>query len=57
MAKKKKYVPRKDDDWDIEEAREHRRIIKEKEKSITQKYNKWWDNDKHKWKAGYRPTE
>lgn len=53
MAKKKKYEPIKDDDWDMEEAREHRRIIREKEKAIRRKYEKWWDNKTGKWKEGF----
>ena len=36
MAKKKKYVPKKEDDWDVEEAKEHRKIIEEKSKAITE---------------------
>ena len=51
MAKKKKYVSRKDDDWNIEEARKHRRIIREKEKAITQRYKTQWDSEKHRWKG------
>ena len=54
MAKKKKYEPREDDDWDIEEARAHRKIINEKIKSISDKYKKWWDKDKKTWKKGYK---
>ncbi len=54
MAKKKKYQPREDDDWDIEEAREHRRIISEKIKSISDTYRKWWDKDRKTWKKGYK---
>ena len=54
MAKKKKYTPKKDDDWDIEEAREHRRIITEKSKAITEKYKLWWDSEKHTWKKEFR---
>ena len=54
MAKKKKYVPRKDDDWDAEEAKEHRQIIREKEKAIREKYDKWWDTENKKWKKGFK---
>jgi len=53
MAKKKKYVPRKDDDWNIEEAEEHRRIIRARETAIRNKYKKWWDEDKKSWKEGF----
>ena len=53
MAKKKKYVPRKDDDWNEEAAKEHKQVIREKEKNIKDRYNKWWDSDKRKWKEGF----
>ena len=53
MPKKKKYTPKEDDDWDMEEAKEHREAIKEKEKAITKKYKKWWDQKKGKWKEGF----
>jgi hypothetical protein len=54
MAKKKKtYTPKKDDDWDMEAAIEHRKIITEKEKVIRNKYKKWWDQKNGKWKAGF----
>ena len=54
MAKKKKYVPQKDDDWDVEADREHRRIVGEKEKAIKAKYQRWWDQDKGTWKKGFK---
>ena len=53
MAKKKTYQPPKDSDWDEVETKEHRRIIAEKEKSITKKYKRWWDNKKGRWKEGF----
>jgi len=53
MAKKKKYIPKKDDDWDMEAAKEHRQIIKDKEKEIANKYKKWWDDKNGKWKKGF----
>ena len=53
MAKKKKYVPRKDDDWDIEADKQHRKTIAEREKSITEKYRKWWDDEKREWRKGF----
>ena len=54
MAKKKKYVPKKEDDWDVEEAKEHRKVIEEKSKAITEKYKRWWDHDKRGWKDGFK---
>ena len=53
MAKKKKYVPREDDDWDVEEAKEHRQIIRAKEIAIKNKYKKWWDTDNKCWRKGF----
>ena len=55
--KKKKYQPREDDNWDIEADREHRRIIEEKLKAISETYKKWWDKEKHTWKKGYKRNE
>ena len=54
MKKKKKYQPREDDDWDIEADREHRRIIEEKSKAISEIYKKWWDKKEKGWKEGFR---
>ena len=53
MAKKKNYVPRKDDDWNEEEAKEHRNIIRTKEKLIAKKYKQWWDSDNNKWRKEF----
>ena len=50
MAKKKKYIPKEDDDWDVEADTEHRRIIREKEKAIRDRYNKFWDQKNGRWK-------
>ena len=52
MAKKKKYSPPSDDEWDFESAKEHRRIIAEKQKKIGEKYRKWWDKESNSWKKG-----
>ena len=52
MAKKKRYVPREDEDWNEEEAKEHRRVIREKEKQIQNKYKKGWDHELRQWKEG-----
>ena len=53
MAKKKNYVPKTKDDWNVEEAKEHRKVIEEKSKAIAEKYKKWWDTDKRKWREGF----
>ena len=52
MAKKKTYEPQKNDTWDFEADKEHRRIIAEKEKSIRETYQKWWDKESNSWKKG-----
>ena len=53
MAKKKKYAPREDPDWNEKEAKEHRQTIRDREKAITKKYKEWWDNKNGKWKNGF----
>ena len=53
MAKKKTYQPSKNDNWNEEASKEHRRIIAKKEKEIRDKYKKWWDSDIHQWKDGF----
>ena len=53
MAKKKKYKPRKDDDWDAEAEKEHIQIIREKERAVKEKYNKWWDQNNKCWREGF----
>ena len=50
VAKKKKYTPKTDDDWDEDEMKKHRRTIKDKEKAITAKYKKFWDQERGQWK-------
>ncbi len=55
--KKKTYQPKEDDDWDEKAAREHRRIIKEKTKAISETYKKWWDKDKKAWRKGYKKDD
>jgi hypothetical protein len=54
MTKKKKYTPRKGDDWSIEKAREHGKEITDKEKAIAKKYKQWWDIKNKKWKDGFK---
>lgn len=53
MAKKKKYTPRKDDNWDAETNKKHKIVIAEKEKEIIEKYRRWWDNEKGGWKKDF----
>ena len=53
MAKKKKYVPKTDEDWNEQEARDHRKTIRAKEKAIIKKYKQWWDPKKGDWKEGF----
>ena len=54
MSKKKPYQPQNDDDWDEDAASEHRRIINEKSKTISETYKKWWDKDKKTWRRGFK---
>lgn len=54
MAKKKRYVPREDEDWDEEEAKEHRQIIRTKEAAIKNKYKKWWNVETRTWEKGFK---
>lgn len=54
MAKKKAYKGHKVDEEELQELREHSKMIDEKSKAITEKYRKWWDKDKGTWKKGYK---
>ena len=55
MGKKKaKFKPPKIEQGEMEELREHGRVINEKSKDISEKYKKWWDTDKKKWKDGFK---
>ena len=54
MGKKKaKFRSPKVSQKDLEEFREHLKIIDEKSKAISEKYKKWWDSDKRGWKRGF----
>jgi len=55
--KKKKYIPPPKDDAELQEMREHWKVINEKTKEIVERYRKWWDKDKRKWKEGYKQNE
>jgi len=39
---------------DMQERRIHGKIIDEKSRNIKEKYVKWWDLDKRKWKDGFK---
>ena len=55
MGKKKvKYKATETTKEEIDEFREHTRLIKEKTKAISEKYKKWWDKDKKTWKDGFK---
>jgi hypothetical protein len=54
MAKKKKYTAPKEDKKEIEEFKEHSKLIDEKIKAISATYKRWWDKDKKTWKQGYK---
>ena len=54
MPLKKKYIPNKTNEKELEEFRDHQKIINEKTKAIVEKYRKWWDKDKKTWKKGFK---
>jgi len=56
MAKKKKYIPPKTNEGDIEKFKEHSKLIEEKIKAISETYRRWWDKDKGDWKKGYKDS-
>jgi len=53
-TKKKKFNKPKDDERELQEFREHIKVINEKTKAIVEKYRKWWDKDKRTWKRGFK---
>tara|TARA_R110000751_G_scaffold281181_1_gene383698 strand:+ start:606 stop:785 length:180 start_codon:yes stop_codon:yes gene_type:complete len=54
MAKKIAYKGHKADEEELQEFREHSKMIDEKSKVIIEKYRKWWDKDKGTWKKGFK---
>ena len=52
--KKKKFKANKTDEKELEEFREHIRIMNDKSKAISEKYKRWWDKDKKTWKKGFK---
>tara|TARA_R110002051_G_C8354848_1_gene440789 strand:- start:280 stop:459 length:180 start_codon:yes stop_codon:yes gene_type:complete len=54
MAKKVAYKGQEVDEKELQEFREHSKMIDEKSKVIIEKYRKWWDKDKGTWKKGYK---
>ena len=54
MPQKKKYITNKIDEKELEEFRDHQKIINEKTKVIVEKYRKWWDKDKKTWKKDFK---
>jgi hypothetical protein len=53
MAKKKKYQAPKADTKELQEFREHIKMIDEKSKAISEKYKMWWDSGAKRWKRGF----
>ena len=53
-TKKKKYIANKTDEKELQEFRDHLKMINEKTKNIVEKYRKWWDKEKKTWKEGFR---
>ena len=54
MPLKKKYIPNKANEKELEEFRDHSKMINNKTKDIVEKYRKWWDKDKKTWKKGFK---
>jgi|TARA_R110000823_G_scaffold273285_2_gene392344 hypothetical protein len=54
MAKKVAYKGQEVDEKELQEFREHSKMIDEKSKVIIEKYRKWWDKDKGTWKKGFK---
>ena len=54
MPQKKKYIPYKIDEKELEEFRDHIKMINEKTRLISEKYRKWWDKEKKTWKKGFK---
>ena len=52
--KKKKYIPNKTEEKELQEFRDHLRMINEKTRTIVEKYRKWWDKDTRTWKKGFK---
>jgi hypothetical protein len=51
---KKKYIPNKTNEKELEEFRDHIKMINEKTRLISEKYRKWWDKEKKTWKKGFK---
>jgi hypothetical protein len=52
--KKKKYKAPKIDEKELQELRDHLKMINDKTKAISEKYKKWWDTEKRAWKKGFK---
>jgi hypothetical protein len=52
--KKKKFNKPKADERELQEFRDHLKVINEKTKIIVEKYRKWWDKDKKTWRKGFK---
>ena len=39
---------------ELEEFREHIKIMNDKTKAISEKYKRWWDKDKKTWKKDFK---
>lgn len=53
MPPKKKYIPNKTDEEELQKFRDHLKMINEKNKEIAEKYRTWWDKEKRTWKDGF----
>lgn len=52
--KKKKFNKPKTDEKELQEFRDHIKMINEKNKAISEKYRKWWDKDKKTLKKEFK---
>ena len=53
MAKKKTYIAPKVNEKELDEFKEHTKLMTEKSKAISAKYKKWWDLEKKTWKPNF----
>tara|TARA_Y100000296_G_C5135360_1_gene237887 strand:+ start:998 stop:1180 length:183 start_codon:yes stop_codon:yes gene_type:complete len=53
-AKKKRFNAPKANEKELEEFREHIKLINQKSKAISEKYRAWWDTENKTWKKGFK---
>lgn len=50
---KKKFKAPRVNQEELKKFNEHLKLIEEKTKTISERYQKWWDVEKKTWKKGY----